>query len=743
MINLLVERGADVNRRYAIATTDRKETKTVLFETATGSTVEFLLQKGADVHAKNSWNETPLHCHAYRWRSSLVQVLVSRGADVNAVKSNNNITPLEAAILRKPSKQFFDDEEFLEVCRILLRSNATISWSTTDEFIQTKMKADRDPDTVRARAQLVYEWVAQRDKGDLSFTLPIEIFRRGAFDIATYFAALKRSSQHFAVLAKMKRVAMDALRDYRSLPAKGLFSDVSTVPKQNTERPKSVLYSSQVCVVGPRQCGKTSFIRSFTADASKLEPGISLTPWSFDVKTDAGLHEYEVSLWNIPGREEYRATHMLFSTRPTLYLLCIDVGAYYEELDAATNSANNAIDDKKMNDFADEQVFKWVRMACALDPHAEFAFVGTKADLVEHDPSKILAVQHDVVLRFQQSVNQRKERVQSTMDELIEFKNEIQDCDSSADTNELKIQIEHCRINLDKQPVLLSEDLIVFTTADAEVEAVTQEKLKTLLTRSTSPMLLPPGFGEVLKFIQQSTIKQQRPTFKAKVDTAFRSVTEFVDSITQAASVNLSTEEVRAALHFLHATGDIMWFDDDNVLGEKLFLDPTFVVELIRQLFNHSVLNEFEDGVVDNKWLQTLPSWKEIGSKLPRMKYLLFHLQLAYPVKIAEKVAWDSDLIVPMYWKRACADTSIDKTFPTEAEKAAGLTQCVKWEYIFEGSMDLFEKLAVATYTQTLSAYRSCRQSSFIDKQPGKYVCQIAIEESSERDEPPDRKSVV
>lgn len=56
--------------------------------------VELLLAKGADIHAKNSDGDTPLH-HAALWgRNGVVELLITQGADIHA-KNNEGKTPLD------------------------------------------------------------------------------------------------------------------------------------------------------------------------------------------------------------------------------------------------------------------------------------------------------------------------------------------------------------------------------------------------------------------------------------------------------------------------------------------------------------------------------------------------------------------------------------------------------------------------------------------------------------------------
>jgi hypothetical protein len=152
---------------WLILTFCRCQTKTVLFEVMTSSTYELPLKNGADVHVKNSWHETPLHFQCYSWSSRLVRVLLAAGADVNAVNkvractgsdahgklanrwstTQRSTTPLDNAIFRKPSQRKADDEEFMEVCRLLLRRKAVVSWSRI-----SSQKAAQTP--TRARSKL-------------------------------------------------------------------------------------------------------------------------------------------------------------------------------------------------------------------------------------------------------------------------------------------------------------------------------------------------------------------------------------------------------------------------------------------------------------------------------------------------------------------------------------------------------------------------------------------------------------
>ncbi|GMF19743.1 unnamed protein product [Phytophthora lilii] len=712
-------------------------------------------------------------------------------------RKEKNTTALDNAIFRKLTHRKSDDEEFMEVCRVLLRHKATISWSDPDQYFLLKAKPDMDSSTIKARLQLVYQWEVQRKAGNTSFKLPIEVFRRGALDIAVYYSALFKGGrirdsvafktdskdypeaivgdstnkldqllhdienvsdradsgddsifQHsfsqvsdftcikvtattetlntsglvvetkrddtggriigggsYAQSKAAKNIRDDrqsgevADRENRSVDAskteakdirsKGkvtpqkvtsikspdkspppkvigggseqathLASDHGTVGKTINHNPETspvreldskgssmsatteglsnlekthndekiesleldnLLYRCEVCVVGPSRWGKTSFIKSFTSGSSTLEAmdartiGIDLFPWSFDVATEGGECQYQVSFWDFAGQEEYRAAHTLFYSSRTLYLLCINLERYYNALSAATDTMNQTVDDSMMEAFAEMHIFRWARMITAHHPQAEFVFLGTKADLVHHDRSKILAIQQDFVMRFKANNRRMKDRVQRALQELKDAKFEIQDSDPITETIELDDQIASCEQILRKRPVLLSEELIIFSSADMKDKGVAREK----------------------------------------VDMAFLFVTDLIGSACSSKFFR-SEDEIIAALHLLHDTGDIVWFEgisEVRLLKERLFLDPLLVIEFVRQIINHKIdAVTAANGYVSHALLQSLPCWREINSTtMQQLKELLLHLHLAYSAGKAKRMAWNSDLIVPVY----------------------------------------------------------------------------------------------
>jgi hypothetical protein len=112
MIKLLIEKGANINAKNIYGTTP-------LHAASIRNRVEairVLVELGADVVVKNNGSETPLHSASFCNNVEAIRVLVELGADVNA-KDGNGGTPLQSASL----------SNHVEAIRVLVELGADVN----------------------------------------------------------------------------------------------------------------------------------------------------------------------------------------------------------------------------------------------------------------------------------------------------------------------------------------------------------------------------------------------------------------------------------------------------------------------------------------------------------------------------------------------------------------------------------------------------------------------------------------
>ncbi len=109
MVKLLIARGADINAGLwpALHTAIQRERRDIF---------ELLIQRGADVKAKDTWGYTPLYYAIHNDDSDFMNILVANGADVNT-KHPGGETPLHSAAITGRT----------EVVQFLLEAGANIS----------------------------------------------------------------------------------------------------------------------------------------------------------------------------------------------------------------------------------------------------------------------------------------------------------------------------------------------------------------------------------------------------------------------------------------------------------------------------------------------------------------------------------------------------------------------------------------------------------------------------------------
>jgi ankyrin repeat protein len=98
LATLLIEKGADVNARDRNSVTPLHLASGNFTAKDAGDLVRFLLEHGADVNARDKDGRFPLHWAMTNYLPLTCKILLDAGADPNVRAGGGGITPLEQAI---------------------------------------------------------------------------------------------------------------------------------------------------------------------------------------------------------------------------------------------------------------------------------------------------------------------------------------------------------------------------------------------------------------------------------------------------------------------------------------------------------------------------------------------------------------------------------------------------------------------------------------------------------------------
>ncbi|TMW58627.1 hypothetical protein Poli38472_010186 [Pythium oligandrum] len=725
---LLLEKGASLD-----AVNKNGETPLHLVAKHSRTAVgELLLKHGAPLEATTALGRTPLHDAAAHCRMMLGRLLLEKGADVSCLDKDGN-TPVRCLALSALSA----DRALEDELRLLYRLMAAGSpWSEQDDDYVKKLAREKHRDTqISGLLAAIRTWSKQRQRGLKNLTrLPLEVYKRGGMDVRVYFKSIVPQG------SKSRPVKQESNHE---------------IAPNGTVGDDEPIYRKKLCVIGPSFWGKTSFIKTLTTNQATMESaddrtiGIDIYSWQFasTSQENGEKRQYEVTFWDFAGQDEYQSVHSLFYSKRTTYLVCIDLKAYSDALIGADVSEAGARS-PQMDAFVEKHIFRWIRVICAREPESEFVFVGTKADLIGNDSQLIEKISTDVMER----INRKEEQVLQELARVIaslrkSIKNDLERASKDAKIRQRIRELEELRT---KQARFLSKELLLASNASSSGVNSVRKELERLIIESDTSLLIPDMYQKVEEYVRaQVQASLNEKTMTAQVKSAFRNITDLRSTIEK--ELGFSEEEITAILHVLHDLGDILWFDElDEELADIVFMNPALVIDFIRQVINHKLAGQTEEqevaaskskrsrlqnlyedvrkeGRVAHELLCELDMWYEIQDDqlTLQLKQLLFYFQLAYPAG-TRGIEWNSDLIVPIYWKKRLVDDNGASV--QEASYEESLTERVCWEYDFHRHLpeNIFEMLGVQSYSAHYSSNRVFTRDSFETHVEGKYIARVA-----------------
>ncbi|RLN52819.1 hypothetical protein BBJ29_000773 [Phytophthora kernoviae] len=287
---------------------------------------------------------------------AVAMLLLGSGANAHATSEENGFSVILEYVALNGDDAELDPGAFLKMMALLLSHGADL-----DDELFSAMNPNISEKTYDACVACFEQWRKQRGHTPL-VEVPVEVFRRGADAVKTYFAEWEASQTVFA--------------------------------------------RSKICVVGPSTWGKTSLVKTLTSGIPTTENredrtiGIDLFTWTFSSRgeTRGGKPvEYEVTFWDFGGQDVYRGAYSIFYSQRSLFLFCVDLTEYARVL-----KTEKLDDELELAQFFNDNILRWFRLVFARQSQAKVVLVGTKSDAESLTGDLIASVQEDVSLRLEE-----------------------------------------------------------------------------------------------------------------------------------------------------------------------------------------------------------------------------------------------------------------------------------------------------------------------------------------------------
>lgn len=380
----------------------------------------------------------------------------------------------------------------------------------------------------------------------------------------------------------------------------------------------------KVLVVGLSEAGKTSLINGITSGHSALvrqgdrTVGIEQKKWSFPRNNgDDSSQDVNLLLYDFAGQQEYYITHHIFLTERALYVLAFDLSKY--------SSAT----------FHDQINF-WMTSIQERVPGSKVMLVGTHADKLEPSQAKKLCDKIKTTLRNQRSRTQKRlEKKIDRADVLLEAigaNREVYAKNKMSIESGVRFTVISALKDMDEKGEALTEeqnkqltvfkehrdsDLAIGPTARAAEKSLRQStalwstQLHNLAevpseVYAVSSANLMEGMAGLVDSIKDTVqdrtyfpeLDEMVPTFYTAVRRAIRAkrneqqfyfmrTPDYLQLL--ASELGLTMREVHEASSFMHALGEILYFNAEHRSDglDVTFLKVSFLIDAFKFVVRH------------------------------------------------------------------------------------------------------------------------------------------------------------
>ncbi|XP_061565123.1 malignant fibrous histiocytoma-amplified sequence 1 homolog isoform X2 [Cololabis saira] len=268
-------------------------------------------------------------------------------------------------------------------------------------------------------------------------------------------------------------------------------------------------------------------------------------------------------LWDFAGHEEYYLTHHVFITQRALVILAIDLSSVADS-----------------HSFKD-QVWFWINNIQLRVPDAAVMLVGTHCDQCR-DQDEVMEKKKDIDQKVNSMLENRRMVLEQQKKNLEENKDpslymdQVDELDCLLDYN---LKVLHL-ITLD-------------CTRTEEIGKFRSHILDCIQTQNQflcSETILPKSYEEVEQAIHKLIALEEIPQHGIVLLEELGDLIQ--NHVTQSREFLQST--LCVLLRYLHRIGVIIWYEDINVLSDRVFIHPSFLISMFKTIVRHDLLQQLE-----------------------------------------------------------------------------------------------------------------------------------------------------
>ncbi|XP_025080166.1 malignant fibrous histiocytoma-amplified sequence 1 homolog isoform X2 [Pomacea canaliculata] len=315
----------------------------------------------------------------------------------------------------------------------------------------------------------------------------------------------------------------------------------------------------KVLVLGSTRSGKTSLVHSLVDQQARLSDdvsdgtaGVDAYETSFDYDVDNGKPGKSLNLcvWDFCGHPFYLYPHYLFHEHPSVTILTFSMPDY-------------------SGDSFTQQVGSWFDWMIAKTNKLVVLLVGTKSDLVT--PARVAEITYDVRRRLSAHLQQRQQAIEQRV-KAIESRPAI----SPSLSEQLKALVKLLQARFVVQTDVIATSAKTFSgfgRLRQAVEALIDDrKLFPNVMRE-----IPTFWAEVENWVEERGNTLLVPIMRWG---------EFSEEVTQRFGMKHLLVSIT---QYLHETGKVLWFSSVPSLKEYVFLRPSWLFDVLKQLLRHDL----------------------------------------------------------------------------------------------------------------------------------------------------------